>query len=252
MSKIVNKLIALIIFFAAVVAGYASYAAFMVFLYAGSLDWIRLDLSEVGKGMLNATLCLLFFLQHSGMIRRPFRRWLASFIPTQYQGAIYTLASGTCVLIVVALWQGSDTILLEANGQIRGFLRGLFALSMLGMVWGLLALRSADIFGLSPILKHSNAKSTDVKRLTIRGPYRWVRHPLYLFMIILFWSTPLLTMDRLLFNTLWTIWVVAATVLEERDLTVDFGTAYQEYQLKVPMLVPKGFRPAYLSEKPGG
>ncbi len=250
-SNLVHKLIALITLLTAAVVGYASYAAFLVFLYAGSLDWIRLDLSEVEKGILNAILCLLFFLQHSGMIRRSFRRWLENFIPAQYQGAIYTLASGVCVLIAVAFWQESDTILFEANGLIRGFLRGCFVLSMLGMVWGLLALRSVDMFGLSPIIKRSDAKPTHVKHLTIRGPYRWVRHPLYLFMIILFWSAPLLTMDRLLFNTLWTIWVVAATVLEERDLAVDFGAAYRDYQLKVPMLVPKGFRPACLSEKPG-
>ena len=250
MSTLVHKLIGLITLITAAVVGYASYAAFMVFLYAGSLDWIRLDLSEVEKGILNTILCLLFFPQHSGMIRRSFRRWLANFIPAQYQGAIYTLASGACLLIAVSFWQGSDTILFEANVLIRGFLRGFFVLSMLGMVWGLLALRSVDIFGLSPVLKRSNAQPIHVNHLTIRGPYRWVRHPLYLFMIILFWSAPLLTMDRLLFNTLWTIWVVAATVMEERDLTDDFGEAYRDYQEKVPMLVPKGFRPAYLSEKP--
>ncbi len=244
------KLIALTVLLTAAVVGYASYAAFMVFLYAGSLDWIRLDLSEVEKGILNAILCLLFFFQHSGMIRRSFRRWLANFIPTPYQGTIYTLASGACLLIAVAFWQGSDTILFEANGLIRGFLRGFFVLSIFGMVWGLLALRSVDIFGLSPILKRSNAKPIPENHLTIRGPYRWVRHPLYLFMIILFWSAPLLTMDRLLFNALWTIWVVAATVLEERDLAVNFGAAYRDYQLRVPMLVPKSFRPAYFSEKP--
>ena len=161
------------------------------------------------------------------------------------------MASGVCVLIVVAFWQESDTILFEASGLIRGVLCGFFVLSMLGMVWGLLALRSVDMFGLSPVLKPSNDKPIHVNQLTIRGPYRWVRHPLYLFMIILFWSTPLLTLDRLLFNTLWTIWVVAATFLEERDLTDDFGEAYRDYQAKVPMLVPKGFCPAYFSEKPG-
>jgi protein-S-isoprenylcysteine O-methyltransferase Ste14 len=251
MSNLVQKLIALIILLTAAVVGYASYAAFMVFLYAGSLDWIQLELSEVEKGILNAILCLLFFLQHSGMIRRSFRRWLESFIPAHYQGAIYTLASGACLLVVVAFWQASDTILFEANDLIRGFLRGFFVLSMLGMAWGLLALRSIDIFRLSSILKRSNGKPIHVNHLIIRGPYCWVRHPLYLFMIILFWSAPLLTMDRLLFNTLWTIWVVAATVLEERDLVADFGVAYRDYQVKVPMLVPKGFRPAYLSEKLG-
>jgi methanethiol S-methyltransferase len=251
MSKRVHKLIALISLLMAAVVGYASYAAFVVFLYAGSLDWIQLDLSEAEKSILNAFLCLLFFLQHSGMIRRSFRRWLANFIPARYQGAVYTLASGVCLMIAVAFWQESGTVLFEANGLMRGFLRGFFVLSILGMVWGLWVLRAVDIFGLSPILERSDAKPTQVKHLTIRGPYRWVRHPLYLFMIVLFWSAPVLTMDRLLFNTLWTIWVVAATVLEERDLAADFGAPYRDYQLKVPMLVPKGFRPAYLSEKPG-
>ena len=176
---------------------------------------------------------------------------MSNFAPAQYQGALYTLASGACLLVTVAFWQGSDIILFEADGLIRGVLRGFFVLSILGMVWGLLALRSVDMFGLSPILKRSNAKPSHVNQLTIRGPYRWVRHPLYLFMIILFWSAPVLTMDRLLFNALWTIWVVSATVLEERDLVADFGAAYRDYQLTVPMLVPKGFRPAYISEKPG-
>ena len=183
------------------------------------------------------------------MIRRSFRRWLANFITARYQGAIYTLASGACLLVTVALWQGSEIILFEANGLMRGFLRVIFVLSMLGMVWGLLALRSVDMFGLSPILKRSNAKPVHANHLTIRGPHRWVRHPLYLFMIILFWSAPVLTLDRLLFNILWTLWVVAATVLEERDLATDFGAAYRDYQLKVPMLLPKGFRPAYHGRK---
>lgn len=251
MSNTVHKLFPLLTLLAAAVVGYASYAAFMVFLYSGSLDWIRLDLGEAGKGMLNASLCVLFFLQHSGMIRRSFRRWLANFIPARYQGAIYTLASGACLLVTVALWQGSEIVLFEATGLVRGFLRGIFVLSVLGMVWGLLALRAVDMFGLSPILKRSNEKPIHANHLIIRGPYRWVRHPLYLFMIILFWSAPVLTMDRLLFNTLWTLWVVSATVLEERDLVVDFGAAYRDYQLTVPMLVPKSFRPAYISEKPG-
>ncbi len=60
MSNLVHKLIAIITLLTAAVVGYASYAAFLVFLYTGSLDWIRLDLSEVEKGILNAILCLEF------------------------------------------------------------------------------------------------------------------------------------------------------------------------------------------------
>jgi protein-S-isoprenylcysteine O-methyltransferase Ste14 len=71
-----------------------------------------------------------------------------------------------------------------------------------------------------------------------RGPYRYVRHPLYLFMLLLIWATPRLSTDRLLFNVLWTAWIIVGTKLEERDLLVDFEDTYQRYQRCVPMLLP--------------
>ena len=57
------------------------------------------------------------------------------------------------------------------------------------------------------------------------------------------WASPDVTADRLLFNVLWSIWMVVATRLEERDLAADFGEAYREYQRSVPMLVPRSLRP---------
>ena len=74
-----------------------------------------------------------------------------------------------------------------------------------------------------------------------REPRGWVRHPLYLFLILMFWSYPDLTADRLLFNVLWTVWMIIGTVLEERDLVASFGDAYRDYQAEVPMLIPYRF-----------
>lgn len=245
----IHKIFALIILMIAGGIGYVSFISFLYFLYAGSLNWIQLNLNESEKFVLNGVLCLAFFLQHSGMIRRPFRRSLSSFIPNHYQGAIYTLASGVILFVFVAFWQNSDTILFEAGGLFRNILRVLFFLSILGMFWGLYALRSIDMFGLNPILKYIRTTPIQEIPFTVRGPYRWVRHPLYLFMIILFWTCPILTADRLFFNILWTIWVVVATVLEERDLTNDFGDAYHAYQARVPMLLPRRFRPSFPNSK---
>ena len=71
-----------------------------------------------------------------------------------------------------------------------------------------------------------------------KGPYRWVRHPLYLFLIVIIWSCPVLTFDRLIFNIMWTFWIVIGTYLEDRDLHREFGSQYLEYSSRVPMLVP--------------
>ena len=202
-------------------------------------------MNEAERLVSNTLLSCAFFLQHSGMIRRPFRQRLESFIPPHYQGATYTVASGLILLAVVAFWQGSDVILIEVDGSLAYVMRVLYFLSILGIVWGLWALHSFDMFGLDPIRKKLQAKPSSSMPFTIRGPYRWVRHPLYLFMIVLIWSYPILTTDRLLFNVIWTIWIVVGTVLEERNLVTDFGDAYRDYQAKVPMLVPHGVFPAH-------
>jgi methanethiol S-methyltransferase len=245
MSVAARKLIVLVILLVTAIIGAASFIAFLIFLYAGSLNWVNLGLNETERLVVNTLLSLAFFLQHSGMVRRPFRRRLDSFIPPHYQGALYTMASGIVLLVFVVFWQGSDRILLQVHGLPGSIMHAFYLLAILGMCWGMWALSSFDIFGLDPILKNLGGKPSPPRPFTIRGPYRWVRHPLYLFMIVLFWSCPILTTDRLLFNILWTIWVIVGTVLEERDLVEDFGDAYRDYQANVPMLLPRRFRPAY-------
>jgi hypothetical protein len=55
---------------------------------------------------------------------------------------------------------------------------------------------------------------------------------------MLIWTSPDVTAERLLFNVLWTAWVIIGTLLEERDLVAEFGGEFREYQRRVPMLVP--------------
>jgi len=245
MTAFIHKIIPFFILIIASAIGYVSYLFFLIFLYKGPLDWVRLNFSESGSLLFNGMLCLAFFIQHSGMIRRSFRKKLSGFIPSQYQGATYTLASGLALAACVCFWQSTGKIVIEANGLFRIIMRAAYVLAILGMFWGVVSLRLIDMFGLNPIIKHINDAPVQESDFIIQGPYRWVRHPLYLFMIVLFWSCPVLTTDRLLFNSVWTLWVVAATVLEERDLVGDFGNAYRVYQAKVPMLLPWKLRPSY-------
>ena len=231
------------------VIGAGSLMAFMLFLYAGAWTVVPLGMSEMKRLLLDILISLVFFFQHSGMIRRSFRHRLNPLIPSQYQGALYTIASGFILLASITFWQRTDTMLFEAQGVPAIVMRVFYLLSVLGMCWGMGALHSIDMFGLDPILKIRRPIPSPATILTIRGPYRWVRHPLYLFMIVLFWSCPSLTADRLLFNALWTIWIIIGTILEERDLISDFGDAYREYQAMVPMLIPHGILPAYTADK---
>jgi protein-S-isoprenylcysteine O-methyltransferase Ste14 len=197
---------------------------------------MHLDKSEVL--WFDAGLSLLFFIQHSGMVRKPFRRWLERFIPEDYVGATYTIVSGIVLLLVILLWQTSTHTVVTPSGLLRWSLRAVSFFSLLGFCWGIKALRYFDPFGLRPIFNRLRGRNPKPMPFTVAGPYRWVRHPLYLFMILMIWPCPDLTTDRLLFDLLWTSWIVVGSYFEERDLIVEFGDAYREYQKKVPMLVP--------------
>jgi protein-S-isoprenylcysteine O-methyltransferase Ste14 len=220
------------------ILGGMSLFLFMIYLFVGSLNILDMHLNEIEILWVDAGLCLLFFIQHSGMIRKPFRRKLARSIPEEYTGAIYAITSGIVLLLVILLWQASPQKIFTASGFFRWSLRAVSSLSLLGFYLGVKALGSFDPFGLRPIFNRFRNRDLRPIPITVTGPYRWVRHPLYLFMILIIWSCPDLTRDRLLFNLLWTFWIVIGSYLEESDLIVEFGDAYREYQKKVPMLVP--------------
>jgi protein-S-isoprenylcysteine O-methyltransferase Ste14 len=148
------------------------------------------------------------------------------------------------MLLLVVFWQISTYSIASPQGILRWLLHAIYFLSIAGLLWGVLALRSFDTFGIYPILRYLRCKEEPPPLpLVICGPYRWVRHPLYLFCLLSIWSCPNLTADRLLFNILWTLWIIVGTILEERDLVDSFGEDYREYQRKVPMLIPFSIRP---------
>lgn len=218
--------------------GGASLIAFGMFLYAGPVGLVDFDFGIHGDLAIDTGLSTLFFFQHSWMVRRPVRRRLARRVKEHYLDAAYAIASGIVLLAVVMLWQESGPILWQATNGFWWAARLIFVLAIGIGIWAGLSLKGFDSFGLRSIRHRFREKSAPPSTLVVQGAYRWVRHPMYLVVLLMAWSYPVLSIDRLLFNTLWTIWIVVGTVLEERDLAADFGDDYREYQRNVPMLLP--------------
>ena len=194
--------------------------------------------SELSVLVWDAALSMFFFVQHSGMIRRNVRARMAQGVAPSYLPAFYTIASGLALALVGVLWQPSQIHLLSLAGPARVVAHG-FSVAAFGLfVWGLHTLRSFDPLGIAPLTGHLRAKASKPCAFAARGAYRFVRHPLYLAVIVLIWACPDMTADRLLFNVLWTAWIVVGTVLEEVDLIAELGDEYREYRRTVPMLIP--------------
>ncbi len=232
-----NQATVYLVIFLATVSGGGSLIIFGAFLIAGPFAVIHLNVAEPQALLWDGFLSAAFFLQHSGMIRSSFRTWLSSLIPARCYSATYAIASGAVLTAVILLWQPSHTTLFDVQGILLLPFRAAFLLAIAGFVWGVRALGTFDPFGRTAILSHLNDKQ-HAPSLVVRGPYLWIRHPLYFFTLVFIWATPSLSLDRLLFNVLWTFWIVLGSCLEEKDLVAEFGESYRHYQDTVPMLIP--------------
>jgi methanethiol S-methyltransferase len=218
--------------------GGGSLLGFMIFLYAGPLNLIDLGLEGRQILMFDVGISLLFFAQHSIMIRQSFRRFAERFIPDVYGSALYSISSGLVLTALIVLWQGSETTIASAEGTLRIVLRVVFFLSIMGFYLAVRALKRFDAFGVARIMSSLKKRQPREMPFVAAGAYRIVRHPLYVLNLTAIWAYPDLTADRLVFNVLWTIWIVAGTLLEEKDLIREFGNEYLDYQRDVPMLIP--------------
>jgi protein-S-isoprenylcysteine O-methyltransferase Ste14 len=230
-------------FVLAALIGGGGLLTFMLFLLTGSLGLVNLGLGEFRALLLDACLCLAFFTQHSTMARKPYHQWLSRLLPAQYDGPLYGIASGIAILVLAVLWQESAYTLITLQGLARWSFRAIFVLSIASVAWTIWALGLFVNFRLQPIVEDLRDAESQPVAVVGRGPYRWVRHPLYLSALLMFWSYPDLTLDRLLLNVLFSGWVIVAALLEERDLVTAFGDTYRGYQDRVSMLIPWRIRP---------
>ncbi len=222
----------------ALLFGTTSLVAFGTFLVAPPFGIVHLQLQPTAVLIWDGILCLLFFFQHSYMIRLSARTHLERIIPAHYFGAVYTVASGCAIFTLLLLWQESGIYVYILPASLKWGGRFLAVLALIGVFWSVIALRSFDSFGIRSIKERFGVVKPRSIIISNRGPYGYTRHPIYFCALVLFWTNSSMSAERLLFNMLFSIWIVVATRLEERDLLSELGQEYRDYQTKVPMLVP--------------
>lgn len=243
LTAYIQKAADILLTLASLVLGGGSLLVFLFFLHAGGFQFLALGLSPAAALGLDAAVSLCFFAQHSGMVRGPVKRWMDRHIPSVYQGAVYSILSGAMLLLVMGLWQQVPVVLYAADGAAEALIRILFFLPVIGFVWSGLTLDSLDSLGIKTIWHRLLCKPEIRPHLVIRGPYQWVRHPMYAGVFVFIWAVPVVTPDRLMFNLLWSGWLYAGVLMEESDLVAAYGDAYRRYQRFVPMLLPLRINP---------
>ncbi len=73
----------------------------------------------------------------------------------------------------------------------------------------------------------------------VRGFFRYIRHPRYLFTALLLWLTPVMTYGVFVLNILITLYFIISSIHEERRLRHEFGADYEAYCEQTPRFFPR-------------
>src|SRR5690606_10448713 len=232
------------------VYGVVCYAVFFAtFLYAigfigGFLTPTRLDgapTTPLGSALaINLGLLGLFAVQHSVMARPAFKRMWTRIIPRAAERSTYTLASSLALIALFALWQPIGGQIWSVDSTIgQAALYSLYAFGWALVLFTTFLINHFDLFGLRQVwLFLRGERSTELKFVT-PGPYKHVRHPLYVGWLIVFWATPHMSAAHLVFAIATTAYIFIGIFLEERDLVAAHGADYENYRKRVPMIVPR-------------
>lgn len=196
----------------------------------------------IGEALLiNAGLLALFAVQHSVMARKGFKDWWTKFIPKPLERSTYVLFSSLAVILLYWQWQPMGGVIWEVtDSAVIAILNGLMIFGWLLVLVTTFLINHFDLFGLRQVYLYLRGKKyTDLGFVT-PGPYRLVRHPLYLGWLFMFWFTPVMTVAHLVFAIATTAYILLAIQFEEKDLTRIHGKDYQNYRKTVPMIFPFG------------
>jgi len=172
--------------------------------------------------VINFLLFGIFATHHSCMARTGAKRWLARYLPSNLERATYVWVASVLFAVTCLLWRDLPGTVYETTGWLK-------ALALVVQVTGL-AIIALAISILDPLELAGLRRATELR---VQGPYRWVRHPIYLGWILIVFGGPTMPTARLAFAIISTTYLVLAIPWEERSMCELFGSTYERYLKRV-------------------
>jgi protein-S-isoprenylcysteine O-methyltransferase Ste14 len=217
--------------------------AYLVFWLAGVIPGRSIDSAAAVSlpAALAADLLLvaLFGLQHSGMARRRFKAWSARFVAPALERSVYVwfaVAALFCVVhfyrpLPVPLWSVDQPVL-------RGLIWLLFACGWAIAAAAYWSVGILYLLGVAQAWAWYRGQPQPAQPFVDGYAYRYVRNPQQLGLLIASWSTPDMTLGRLVFAGAMSAYIVIGMACEKRDLVALHGKAYADYAKAVPAVIP--------------
>ena len=197
--------------------------------------------------LIDLGLLALFGFQHSLMARPRFKAWWTRTIPPSVERSTYVLLSSAVLVVLFAEWQALPQVIWHAHGAWAAAWWLLFGTGIVLLFASTFVIDHFDLFGLRQVWRNLMRRPQDTPAFTVAFFYQYVRHPIYLGWLLIFWATPRMTVGHLLFAAAMTAYILIAVRFEERDLVSVHGSEYVQYRRRVPMLFPRPGQRRYTS-----
>lgn len=217
--------------------GAAFVASLGLFVYCYFVEFGRTAASGrvLQPVLLNTLLFSAFAMHHSVLARASVKRRLVTVVPARLERSVYVWASSALLALVCLGWQPVDGLVYARAGWWS--LPHWLAI----VAGGLLTWRAAAVLDPLELAGIRQAAGDDrAAAFRVVGPYRWMRHPIYLGWMLIVFGVPEMTGTRLTFAIVSSAYLVIAIPFEERSLTAAFGETYRAYQRRVRWRVLPG------------
>jgi len=181
----------------------------------------------------------MFGVQHSIMARQGFKRWWTRIVPKAVERSTFVIAGSSMLVLMFIFWRPMPEVVWELEGVAGTLMLAASAMGWLIVLASTFLIDHFDLFGLRQVYLHLRSRDYTPLPFATRYLYRFVRHPLYLGFMIAFWFTPVMTLGHLVLAAGFTVYILIAIRLEEKDLVQFHGRAYLAYRDQVPMIVPR-------------
>ncbi|HEX6017731.1 MAG TPA: hypothetical protein VFZ28_06505 [Burkholderiaceae bacterium] len=153
----------------------------------------------------------------------------------------YGLATGIALALLFWLWVPiAEPVVWRVDSTLAAaLLWGVFGLGWLTLLVSTFLINHFELFGLHQV--YARVAGRAMPEATFKTPllYRYVRHPIYLGLLLGFWSAPVMTAGHALFALGASAYILVGIWFEERDLIAQFGARYVRYRAEVGMLIPR-------------
>lgn len=176
-----------------------------------------------------------YFMLHSLLASQVFKAFVNRKLPAIYPSyrLFYNLiALITLAPIAIIHFQDDSSLILIWPEWTNTLTTTASITALAGFVWSLKYYDMAVFSGIN---------SSRKEKLSISPLHRYVRHPWYLFALIIIWSRDLSSI-QLSSSILITLYFFIGARLEEKKLLGEFGLSYGDYMRFVPGIIPRPWK----------